>query len=69
MIDEDQKLEENPESEKAVKKESFRRLDSKFLHLRTKSDYFSYSTRRDDLMHMKAMGEAGADSYSSCDEG
>ena len=66
VIDEDRKLDES--KHKKVRRESFSRLDSKFLHLRTKSDYFSYSTKRDDLKHMKAMGEAGADSYSLSDD-
>ena len=66
VIDEDHIPEENGENK--VRQESFKRLDSKFLYLRTKSDYFSYMTRRDDIKHMKAMGEAGADSYSSSDD-
>ena len=34
-----------------------------FGYLRSKTSYFSYKSKKDDLAHMQAMGEAGAEDY------
>ena len=34
-----------------------------FGYLRSKTSYFSYKSKEDDLKHMQAMGEAGVEDY------
>lgn len=34
---------------------------TKFGYLRSRSDYFNYKTIRDDVAHMRALGEVGAE--------